>query len=344
MATRRAKASPARPWWDPEKLSAHNKKHGKEVAQVRQRSISGWTTADYEDSSRSTISSAFYSIELKHVADDSRESPSGYSTDSFGLLSIRDTKTNRIRTHFPIGAFGETDSKWLGKLPRPFRELYALRSIYHRVRCGLYISKNRRPAEMLEKYLTSNTKKEIECCSLLKQKELHGITLEAANWMKLCFVCDWQDARHYVADASMKSRADELVSEFMRDTELKIHANHALNTICADIVRSRLVHSEQGDFLQLLNENSWTFTEAFLRLGPAVTYLELICEHIDNAMKSRAIVVKQFRDSLYSTAIRPCSFQKEVICFLTTWTSSVKKSEQTPLLGCVHSLIEQPEI
>ena len=344
MATRKAKVPTATPWWHPEKLTAHNNKHGTEVALVRQTSVGKPTSTDYENSSRSTIISAFYSIELKHLKDDHNYPPSGYSTDSFGLLTIRDIHTNRIRTHFPIGAFGESQAQWLGTLPRQFRELHALRNIYIRVRCGLYVAKNRKPSEVIEKYLNSLTKKEIECCSLLKQGKLHEITPEAVNWMKLCLVCDWQDARHCVTDASTRSRADEFVGEFMRDAELQTHANNELNTISTDIIKNRLVQSEQSEFLQLLKDNSWTFTEAFLCLGSAMTYQELVSADVENATSSRAIMIKHFRDNLYPTATRPHNFQREVTCFLTAWKNNVKQPKQSPLLGYVHSLIGQTKI
>lgn len=339
MATRKAKAPTARPWWHPEKLTAHNKKHGKEVSLVRQTNVGNPMATDYENSSLSTIHSAFYSIELKHLKDDYSYPPSGYSTDSFGLLSIQDTQTNRIRTHFPIGAFGETQSQWLGTLPRPFRELHALRNIYTRVRCGLYVAKKRKPSEMIEKYLNSLTKKEIECCSLLKQKELRGITPEAANWLKMCFVCDWQHARHCVTDISIRSEADKLVGEFVQDQELCNYASGRLSTLDAEFAAGRLCHTETTQFPESLGDNSWTFTEAVLHFVEVAAYQDRCCALKQPPNLSSTVVADRFRRCIALVASRPYGFRREVACFLRFWLNTFSRSETNTTSSAIKTLI-----
>jgi len=338
MSKRRLRVrSNQRYWWIPDRLNEHFSKHGKEVALARAADAKRWTTPDYEYSSSRTILSSMHSAEFRHVKDDLRTAASGYSIGSSSLISIVDAHNNRIRTHFPLGAYGEKQCQRVGALPPVLQELHALRSLYNRIRCGLYISKNS-PINSAEKYLGMVIAKELQCCAVLGGNPGQVTNPDDLNWLKVCLVSDWINAKHFMTDKAICDKAESFTREYEEDNVVIRYAENELNTVRAAFVGIRLLGSETLQLPNELGDNAWTFTESFLHVCDNVCFLQQARIEPAHPTFDTGDVVECFASYGKRLAVTH-AFKREVACYLQSCLRSVKWFSQTPSYQLLNSVL-----
>ena len=243
-------------------------------------------------------------------------------TNSLLTISAAENE-GRIITHFPLGAFGNEGAKWLGELPEEMKELHGLRCLYRRIRARLYVhrgSTEKVGGEQLKRIVST----EIKCIERLRSTS----TAEQVNWLKTCFVMDWDDARHVIRDREIFTKAQDLTTFFRTESETLDHMRNELDRLKADAVGQRLTGSHVGSLPDGVGENSWVCFESFVLYAQLSSIPEILNPQHEGGCSS-AEVSHMFLSHLDRLRQMPGRFRKQFKDYIGAWLGSVSWVHET---------------
>jgi hypothetical protein len=324
-------------WSSKRGLQEHWRKHGREVALVREPSKAPyWSEHHYAKSSEDTFKHPCREERMTHKDDCASGPPAHYSLDKNSLLTISDQQNEcRIITHFPLGAFGNEGAKWLGELPEEMKEVHGLRCLYRRIRARLYVHSGRAEKVVIEQ-LERIVSAEIECIDRLRSTS----TGEQVSWLKTCLVVDWDDARHKIRDRGIFERAQDLTTSFRAEAETLDYVRNELDRLKAGAVGQRLTGGGAGSLPDRVGENSWVCFESF------VLYAQLssIPEILDPQRKggcSPDEVNNLFLSHLRRLRQMPGRFRKQFKDYVKCWLGSVSWAHETRSYQTIKRIQQQ---